>query len=267
LKDLPLDYTGVERSEGARDRLAAIPGLRVAERLDDLPPIRDGVVVANELLDNLPFRRVRMLGDRPVELRVELRGGLLRSSEVPCDGELLALLPDGMSPGEESAIPTGALEFVDELARLLSRSGAILIDYGAATTGRGREVHGYRNQRVVGDVLTDPGEADITAGVDFGVLAARVEERGLRVDGIPSQRSALSALGFEEWIHGQLDLQGKLLRERAGIEAVRVWSGRSRATLLVDPGALGRLGWFMASTRDSPRPDWLPAATDDGLRS
>jgi hypothetical protein len=47
------------------------------------------------------------------------------------------------------------------------------------------------------------------------------------------------------------------MRNRAGVEAVRAWAGRSRATLLVDPGRLGRLRWLVLAAGEAPAPDWL----------
>jgi hypothetical protein len=38
---------------------------------------------------------------------------------------------------------------------------------------------------------------------------------------------------------------------------VRTWSGRSRATLLVDPAALGRLRWLLLGTAGLPPPSWM----------
>jgi hypothetical protein len=71
------------------------------------------------------------------------------------------------------------------------------------------------------------------------------------------QRSALVALGYEAWARTELRRQGELLDERRGIEAVRAWSGRSAASLLVDPAALGRLGWVVLASEGLPRPVWL----------
>jgi hypothetical protein len=45
-----------------------------------------------------------------------------------------------------------------------------------------------------------------------------------------------------------------------GLEAVRTWSGRSRATILIDPAALGRLRWLVLATPGLPAPRWLSEA-------
>ena len=243
LADLKVAYTAVETSSGAREALAAIDGIHVEGELAGDPH----VVVAHELLDNLPFRRIR--GDR--EVRVGLDDDGFVDVETPWDGEP----PEPR--GVDAIEPVGSLVFVDRLATILTHGYALLIDYGAVGS-TGGEIHGYRDHRVVEDVLADPGSTDITAGVDFARIAARAQERGLIAHPSVTQHDALVALGFESWLRAELERQTALLDARAGLEAVRTWSGRSRATLLVDPSALGRMRWLVLATPGLPRPDWLP---------
>jgi len=96
--------------------------------------------------------------------------------------------------------------------------------------------------------------------VDFAMIANHASQRGLVVFPTVTQHDALIALGFEEWLRGELERQTSQLDAREGLEAVRTWSGRSRATLLVDPSALGRLRWFLLASPGLPAPAWLDAA-------
>jgi NADH dehydrogenase [ubiquinone] 1 alpha subcomplex assembly factor 7 len=236
-----VDYQAIEASAGARTTLDAIDGVRAGATLGGDPH----VVVANELLDNLPFRRVR--GDR--EIRIGLDADEFSEVETPWDAE----------PGPsdvETIVPVGALAFVDRLASTLTRGYALLIDYGGVGSPGGG-MHGYRSHRVIEDVLTDPGSTDITAGVDFAQIASHAEQRGLTAFPTVTQHDALLALGFEAWLRGELERQTSQLDARDGLEAVRTWSGRSRATLLVDPSALGRLRWLLLASPGLPAPDWL----------
>ncbi|HXF37914.1 MAG TPA: SAM-dependent methyltransferase [Actinomycetota bacterium] len=258
LADLPMEAAAVERSPAARRALREVP-LRVAERLGDLGPIEGGVALANELLDNLPFRVVRGRDGGPVEVLVDAGPEGLREVEVPCRPDLAAEAPP-LRPGEEAAVPVGAFGFLDELAATLTRGYALLIDYGSPRPPAG-PVHGYRHHRVVERVLQDPGTADLTAGVDLAAVARRARAAGLAVLGIVDQRSALLALGLDAWIREELDRQADLLAAGRGTEAVRAWGGRSRATLLADPAALGRLRWLLLATPGLPAPPWLRRAT------
>jgi SAM-dependent MidA family methyltransferase len=244
LAERDVDYEAIDVSPGARSSLAVIDGVRTGATLSDAPH----VVIANELLDNLPFRR--MHGDR--EVRVGVDGGRFVEVEAAWDG-------DPYPADHETIVPVGAFAFIDRLAFSHDRGYALLIDYGDVGTPGG-DIHGYRDHRVVEDVLADPGSTDITAGVDFALIANHASQRGLVVFPTVTQHDALIALGFEEWLRGELERQTSQLDAREGLEAVRTWSGRSRATLLVDPSALGRLRWFLLASPGLPAPAWLDAA-------
>jgi SAM-dependent MidA family methyltransferase len=162
---------------------------------------------------------------------------------------------------DERYVPAGAFAFIDDLARVLGRGYALLMDYGAV--GRsGGPVHGYRGHTIVEDVLAEPGSADITAGLDFELIAARAEAAGLIAFASVPQHDALLALGLERWLRDELDVQRTQLDAGEGRDAVTTWSGRSRATLLADPGGLGRLRWLLLATPGLDRPAWLDRALD-----
>jgi SAM-dependent MidA family methyltransferase len=253
LDDLHVKYLAVERSAGARLTLAEVPGIRVAASLprDQRPHL----ILGHELLDNLPFRRVRGTVGGPVEILV---GDGLAEVEVPAPADLDA--PEDLMAGEERVVPVEALAFVDRIAPQLDRAYALFIDYGA-DDGPGGDPHGYRGQRVIEDVLADPGSADITAGVDFGAIARRAAGHGLTAFPTISQHDVLMRLGFDAWIRGEQQAQGELLASGRGIEAVRRWADRSRATILADPAHLGRLRWLLLASADLAAPSWLRPTT------
>jgi len=244
LGDLPVAYTAVDVSPGARGALAAIEGVAVGSALDEPADL----VVANELLDNLPFRVLR--GDREVRIGLD-DGRLVEVLTAPSDD-----LPAWRAE-EDLVVPVGAFEFVERLARVLDPRGyGLLIDYGGIGSSGG-PLHGYRAQQLVDDVLAAPGSADITAGIDFAAIAAHAEAAGLRAFPSVTQHDALKALGFESWFREELARQHTALDARDGVAAVRTWSGRSRASMLADPGGLGRFRWLLLATPGLPEPPWL----------
>ena len=261
LQAVPLEYTAVERSAGARLALSGIePQIRVAASLEALDQHVEGVILANELLDNLPFRWLRRddrgaLSEMLVTLDVDRLA--LEPRPFPEDEEELDGVPESIPPGTDGVIPVGALHFVERLARVLHRGYALLIDYAA---GPQAEVHGYRSQRVVEDVVARPGSADITAGVDFRTLAGLAEALGLRSFEPVTQRSALTVLGYEQWASDERRRQGEALDRRSGREAVAAWSGRNAAAELISERALGRLRWWLLATPGMPEPRWLSEA-------
>lgn len=259
---IEVSYEAVEASPAARETLSEITP-NVAESIVAIEPLDPGLVVANELLDNLPFRRIRRRDGAPVEIRIAADGDVFVEVEQPLDDEQL----DGLSLDDgEAVIPTAALAFVDALGRTIRRGYALLIDY--AWTGTGTErVHGYRDHRVVADVLDAPGSADITAGVDLDAIARRAREAGLIAFETVSQRDALTALGLADWLGEERRHQQDLLDASNGIQAVRAWGSRSRARLLADPAGLGRLRWLVIGTAGLAEPPWLARARGGGPSS
>jgi NADH dehydrogenase [ubiquinone] 1 alpha subcomplex assembly factor 7 len=260
---IEVSYEAVEASPAARKTLSEITP-NVAESIVALEPLDPGLVVANELLDNLPFRRIRRRDGTPVEIRIAAHGDTFVEVERPVDAEQLD--PQPLVDGEEAVIPIGALGFVDELGSVLRRGYALLIDY--ATTGTGtQQVHGYRDHRVVADVLDSPGSADITAGVDLVAVARRARETGLVAFETVSQRDARTALGLADWLGEERRHQQEMLDASNGIRAVRAWGSRSRARMLADPAGLGRLRWLVIGTAGLAEPPWLARAREHGRSS
>ncbi len=254
LADVPLTYTAVERSPGARAALAQITGVVVAEQV----PPRAHLVLAHELLDNLPFRRMRMTEGGLREVRVGMESD--RFVEVLADAPEDAGAAAIGGPGEGTVVPVGAFAFIDEVATILARDAgggyAVIVDYGAEGH-TGGPVHGYAGHRLVEDVLAEPGASDITSGVDFARLAAHARAVGLTASPSRTQRHALTALGFERWSREELQRQAALLDERRGVEAVRTWSGRLGAAFLVDPAGLGRMRWIVLASPRLPMAAWM----------
>ena len=255
---LGVDYTAVEVSAGARGSLADVV-TRVVADLDDVPPIDPGLVVANELLDNLPFRRIRGREGASVEVRVTLDAGRFAEVETPID-DPRDVPPSASASDGEVVVPSGAFSLVDALARTLRRGYALLIDY--VPSARVAPVRGYRAHRIVDDVLSRPGSSDITAGVDLDAVSVRARATGLVAFEHVDQRSALLALGFERWASDEITEQGRLLDVARGGDAVRVWEGRGRARLLVDPLGLGALRWCVLATPGLEEPPWLTHARE-----
>jgi len=242
--EIPVRYTAVERSPGARSALASVAEVEVRERLTEPADL----VLANELLDNLPFRILR--GHR--EVRIAHGAGGLEEVLVEPDGEIAGMA----RADDERVVPVGAFAFVDELTAALSPGYALLIDYGALGSSGG-PVHGYRGHTLVEDLLAEPGTADITAGVDFELVAAYAEARGATTFPTVTQRAALLALGLRDRIQDELLTQRMQLEAGEGRAAVATWSGRSQASLLVDPGGLGRLRWLLLAAQGLDPPPWL----------
>jgi SAM-dependent MidA family methyltransferase len=263
------DYVAVERSAGARKALRELaaenPRVRMVRILDDLPseePEPAGIVLANELLDNLPFHRLVGTANGPVELRVGLSGSGNEFAlvESPAPQDLIDLAPR-LSPEEEAVVSPRALEFLDRAARAIARGYLLFVDYawlaGPPTASSAGAVHGYARHRVEADVLSKPGSRDITAGIDVGVLLDHARRGGLRVWGPVTQRDALTNLGIGAWDGALRERQARALNEGRGAEATRIYSARNAARLLTDPAGLGGFTVLCFGVGDVPRPALL----------
>ncbi len=244
-------YTAVEISGGALAALGA-RGLSTVDRLEELERF-EGVVFANELLDNLPCIPVRCSDDGVHEVRVGLDAGALVEVEVPWSRHLE---PPRLRPGQDATVPVGARAMLDALSAVLVRGYVVLIDYGGFG-GTAGSIHGYRNHRRVLDVLSQPGETDITAGVDLAAVADHARALGLQAFEPVQQSDALAALGHSRWDRAMRERQAQLQREGRDAAAATIWEARSRASVLTDPAHLGGFWWLVLATEGLPAPGWL----------
>lgn len=207
--------------------------------LADLPALAatDAVVLANELLDNLPFGIAEYDGQRWLEVRVG------HSGPDETVGFEEVLVPIDVDPGYTVAvgarvpIPRG----IDEWWRMCEgvvRHGFVLaIDYAATVSELGTRpwLRTYRAHSTGSSALESPGEQDITADIVVEQVDAGAPFPRLRVD---SQAEWLAALGIEAlvdegrrtWVAGAA---------RGDLEALAGRSRVSEAAALTDLSGLG----------------------------
>jgi NADH dehydrogenase [ubiquinone] 1 alpha subcomplex assembly factor 7 len=198
--------------------------------LDTVPP-GPAIVIANEFFDALPLRQfVRQEGawhERLVGLGDDggLRFGLAPESNREIDVK-----------GREGAVvewPMAGIAVMRDLAaRLVQQGGAALvIDYGHTRSGLADTLQAIRNHGFT-DVLAEPGEADVTAHVDFSQLAAAARSSGAAVAGPVTQGTFLRALG--------IDARAASLATAAPERADEIEAARTRLTA-ASPETMGGL--------------------------
>ncbi|MCC7463354.1 MAG: SAM-dependent methyltransferase [Gammaproteobacteria bacterium] len=251
-----LEVSGELRARQRATLAALAPALagRV-EWLDTLPstPL-DGVFIANEVADALPFCCFAVRAAGPVVRGVALgEGDRLVWAERPADVALRSALTqveadlDGPLPvGYVSELCPAAGGWVAALGAALGRGVALIVDYGV---GRRDYYHPARAQgtlrchyrhRAHVDPFLFPGLQDITAWVDFTRLAEAAVAAGLEVAGYCTQAAFLLACGIESEVSAT-----------TGQERARR-AGEARQLLL--PGEMGETFKVLALTRawDSP---------------
>jgi SAM-dependent MidA family methyltransferase len=248
-------YTAVERGAAGRAALRKLP-VRVHQAMGDLDPLPAACLIANEVLDNLPFHRVRQTDRGLAELFVTVEDSRFMLVEGPPSRPEVGRLAPALDTGQEAAVSVASLEFLDQAVSRLGRGYILLIDYASEPDGSFKSVHGYRAHRVEEDVLAGPGTRDITSGVDFGLLVRHARSRNLEVWGPVSQRRALLGLGFRALDQTAHQRQVQAVSSRRGIEALRIYSNRTRANLLLGTG-LGTFTWLCLGVGVEAPPAWI----------
>ena len=260
----PRRYRILEVSAELRERqratLAALPQTLAAcvEWLDALPatPL-DGVIIANEVADALPFSCFAIRASGPMVRGVALdERGALAWAERPADAALRAELARieaelGMPlpEGFVSELCPAAGGWLAALGAALGHGVAFVIDYGV---GRREYYHPARahgtllchyRHRAHGDPFLHPGLQDITAWVDFTRLAEAAVDAGLEVAGYCTQAGFLLATGIGAEVSAAGDAGGQV-------------RSASAARQLLQPGEMGETFKVLALTRhwDGPVP-------------
>ncbi len=190
----------VETSTALKDiQLATVPQAHWHHDLSSIPMYGPLLIVGNEFLDALPVRQLVMTGEGWRERLVGLQDGQF----VPVTGDkpMDAAVPEARrntEPGTILETCPGAAATVYEVAgRLVEQGGAaLLIDYGHDEPRNGSTLQALRAHRRV-DPFAMPGEADLTAHVDFSALVPIAESRGCRWLGTVTQGRWLRELGIE----------------------------------------------------------------------
>jgi NADH dehydrogenase [ubiquinone] 1 alpha subcomplex assembly factor 7 len=239
--------------EAQRQRLAgeAITWYR------DLQEVPHGplLLVANEVIDALPVHQlVRTAAgwvERCVVLDAEGQLAFMTAGQ-PAPAALVAGLPDDAGPGAIAERSPAREALAEAIGRRLAADPgvALLIDYGAAPDGpAGDTLQAVRAQQPA-DPLAAPGEADLSAQVDFAALARAAARGGARAFGPVPQGAFLRALGIEA--------RALALIRKAPPEERRAI--RAALFRLTDASAMGELFKVLAlaSPEGPPPPGFAP---------
>jgi SAM-dependent MidA family methyltransferase len=227
----------------------AVPGSGpMVTALPDLPAgPATGVVIANELADNLPFRIVERTAGGWNEIRVAEAGTSFAEIILPADEGLAARadrLTNGLElpAGSRIPVPTALPEWLRTAAAMLRRGVIVIVDYAApveelAARGQAGWLRTYRAQHRGGPPLDHPGSQDITADVPLEALHRAAAAAGLSMLSETTQEEWLRSLGIDELVEeARSAWHGRSANDLAALAA------RSRvheAEALLDPAGLG----------------------------
>ncbi|NTV94917.1 MAG: class I SAM-dependent methyltransferase [Thiobacillus sp.] len=218
---LPERYAILEVSADLRQRQRALFEAEAPELLDrihwldGLPDTLVGLVLGNEVLDALPVHLVRWQGGQAFERGVVLSESGLEfawADRLLATGPLLDAANGLPAPGDDylSEICLAAPALVHSLAERLGQGMLLFIDYGFPRAEyyhpdrrEGTLMCHYRHRSFDAPFYL-PGLVDITAHVDFTLIADAALDAGLDVLGYTSQAHFLLNCGLLERL-GELE--------------------------------------------------------------
>ena len=241
----------LERAPGRSKHVRRVAGFDRADGSGAPPPgLKGSVVIANELLDNVPFRIVERKEGTWHEVWVIDEGGSASVEQLAAPEpalasrqlSLLAPVPDGIR------VPL-LDEAADWVQGVLDQQPAVLLvfDYGLTSTvdlaRRGGWLRTYRGHERGHDPFLQPGRWDITTDLAVDQLPPP--------DEVTSQGEFLKRWGIEALVEEGREVW-KAKAAAPDVAALKMRSRITEAEALLDPAGLG--GWLACR--------WGPVSSD-----
>jgi SAM-dependent MidA family methyltransferase len=210
----------------------AFPDCHHHHDLSTLPDDAPLLIVANEFFDALPVHQLVRSADGWFDRLVGLDG---EAFTFMAGRERMDHLvpPSWVTASQGAMIETSpaAVALMAEIARRLKEQGgaALIVDYGHMELRSGSTIQALKSHQKV-DIFAHPGEADITAHVDFELLKQVAEDHGADVMGLTYQGEWLRQMG--------IDTRMEALQRRNPYEKDKIRRQRDR---LVEDSQMGTL--------------------------
>jgi len=231
-----MHYAAVEIS--ASQRALHPQGVESRETMPDGPIT--GVILANELLDNLPFRLFVFDGSWMEAFVSQASGGqfveVLRKPDV-----VPSCLPQTALLGSRAPIQDAAASWIRDCLSKIDDGRLLLFDYCSASTAEisltpWREwLRTYRDQGRGTHYLSDPGSQDITAQVMFDQLPSGFTTA--------TQADFLKRWGIDELVHDG-NVYWESMKQAPDVAAMKMRSRLNEANSLTDSSGLGAFSAF-----------------------
>jgi len=180
--------------------------------LDKLPEDFNGVVIANEVLDAMPAKRIVQLNNTFYELGVGFDQNEFAwqvKSEPFSDDKFK--LPKTLSNEYKTEVNVQALAWIDSIYDALNDAVVLLIDYGMhrAEYFHPQRTDGtlrcYHQHKANDNPFVNIGEQDITTSVNFSDIADQASSIGFNIAGYATQAMFLLSLGIDEYLLTETD--------------------------------------------------------------
>lgn len=246
-ESIDVDAWEVEASPAARAALRGLlPEDRVVGSLDEVPSPFLGVILANELVDNLPMAIVQRVGGVWRERWVGADGAALVLVDADPRAAVLAWLDAYAGPvpdGGMVEVQLAAGEWLTKAMSMITSGSIVLFDYGDTAENLLPRRHDgtlrtYRSHHLGPHPLDEPGATDITADVNFTALDGVARAAGWDSK-IWRQDDFLASLGVREQVSRMRKRELELARSGDDMERLRVRTVRTEAETLLHPRGLG----------------------------
>ena len=244
-----LKYLVVEPFDSKRRKLK---NRLVNEELNNIIVIADlneqnnlnGFVLGNEVLDAMPFKRVRFRNKKWVELGVGLEKSDKSLSLIEVENGIQCELLSAWALDASNELPEGFTtevnlclnKFIESIYSSFSKVSGLFIDYGSTTdeliasNKLGGTVRGYSDHKYITDLLASPGTHDITANVNFDDFRLIAQRAGFEVIG-PIEQYRFLTNAAKNWL---IDIE-KSQMQRADKEQII-----NQFKMLIHPTTMGR---------------------------
>jgi SAM-dependent MidA family methyltransferase len=187
--------------EKQRSTLSGVRNISWHDHIDEVPE-GPSIILANEYFDVLPIHQAvkQTTGWHERVVDIDASGKLVFAAAAEPIPRFEVLLPPLVR-----AAPIGAVfewrpdaEMMKIATRVRDQDGAaLIIDYGHLRSDAGDTFQAIARHSFT-DPLKAPGQADVTAHVDFQALTRAAEDLGARVHGPVTQGDFLKRLGIEQ---------------------------------------------------------------------
>ena len=204
----------------------------------------NGFVLGNEVLDAMPFKRVRFRNKKWVELGVGLEKSDKSLSLIEVENGIQCELLSAWALDASNELPEGFTtevnlclnKFIESIYSSFSKVSGLFIDYGStndeliASNKLGGTVRGYSDHKYITDLLASPGTHDITANVNFDDFRLIAQRAGFEVFG-PIEQYRFLTNAAKNWL---IDIE-KSQMQRADKEQII-----NQFKMLIHPTTMGR---------------------------
>ncbi|RUM78572.1 MAG: SAM-dependent methyltransferase [Candidatus Thioglobus sp.] len=218
LNNLPEKYYILELSAELKQRQKETIHKILPELLDRVvwlnafPEHFSGVVIANEVLDAMPAKRLIKKQTGFVELGVDYKNNQLQWQMFDrpyIDNKVL--LPNEVEQGYTTEINPRAMAWIESLSDIVDQGLVLLIDYGMSRDEYFHPQRGegtlrcYYQHKASDDPFVHVGEQDITTSVNFSDMADQAQNSGFNIAGYATQALFLISLGIDEYLLAETD--------------------------------------------------------------